>query len=71
MPNYQRLNGVGIAGYLGDVTGGVKRELQRSISQSQTGEKVSGLTRQDKSKSKKAQFRKSRIVTVILFLSCI
>lgn len=69
MPNYQRLNGVGIAGYLGDVTGGVKRELQRSISQSQTGEKVSGLTRQDK--SKKAQFRKSRIVTVILFLSCI
>lgn len=44
---------MGIAGYLADVTGGVKRELQRSISQSQTGEKVSGLTRQDKTRARK------------------
>lgn len=43
-----------------DVRGGVKRQLHRSISQSGTGEKVSGLTRLHISprKSKNAGFRR-------------
>lgn len=55
---------VSTAGYLGDVRGGVKRQLHCLISQSQTGEKVSRLTRLHISsrKSKEVQCRRTGLL---------
>lgn len=79
MPNYQRgekkpnsksLNGVSIAGYLGDVRGGVKRQLHHSISQCQRGEKVSGLTRQEQAQERSVQ-KEQDCYSYIVFKLCL